>query len=193
MPVNIGPKHSRRRRVQRHGLPNAPARAVQDSSNGALPDAPNPPQTAIAAPTDHDAGGRFTKGNKSSLRHGLHVVNDPSNLAETLARNFFAQALTDDGGEHEPSTRRKSLLEYRSRLHAQILMIGNALEHHGIFDRRGKLRAVWLGKLESLINTALSADRLLGLDRRARRTGALDGTAIEFVDSQRTTDDTPGS
>ncbi len=43
-----------------------------------------------------------------------------------------------------------------------------ALETHGLFDRRGKLRVAWLSKLESLMREARAFDQSLGLRRRPR-------------------------
>ena len=77
-------------------------------------------------------------------------------------------SLADDGGVGEIPTRRLSQHQYRATLHRQILRLNAALDAHGMFDRRGKLRVLWLGKLESLIREARLLDQSLGLGRRPK-------------------------
>ena len=43
-----------------------------------------------------------------------------------------------------------------------------------MFDGRGRLRVVWLSKLESLMREARAFDQSLGLARRAKRVPSLD-------------------
>jgi hypothetical protein len=63
-------------------------------------------------------------------------------------------------------TRRISQHQYRAVLHRQILRLNTALELHGLFDRRGRLRLAWLARLESLMREARAIDGLLCIERR---------------------------
>jgi hypothetical protein len=102
-------------------------------------------------------------------------------LTEALAeerRAYLAGSLTDDGGEAEVPTRRRSLHEYRARLHVHIGQLSDAIERFGLFDRRGRLRATWLQRLEGLVDRARAIDATLGLERRAR---ALPRTPSEAI------------
>jgi hypothetical protein len=84
---------------------------------------------------------------------------------------FEAAQLVDEGeDEAEITARRRKLIVYRSRIiDKNILKLAMALEERGLVDKRGKLRTTWLAHLESLVNTAVRIDNLLGLERRARR------------------------
>jgi hypothetical protein len=137
--------------------------------------------TGTAAPTrageqegQQDARGRFMKGNQVAVKHLAHVAQDrwPGWLSAEV-RDFYLASLTDDGGESEITARRKAALQYRSRLHGLILGVGAALEHHGLMDRRGRLREGWIRRLESLIGTARSLDATLGYSRHQRDVGSL--------------------
>lgn len=118
--------------------------------------------------TDRDPlTGRFAPGNAIARTHGLYA----SAIARALAderQAFLAASLTDDGGEAEVPTRRRSLHEYRARLHIHICALSDAIERHGLFDRRGRLRVAWLQRVEGLIATAQRIDGTLGLARRAK-------------------------
>jgi hypothetical protein len=59
--------------------------------------------------------------------------------------------------------RERSQLEYRSMLHRRIHQLQDAIDHFGLFDRRGKLRALWLSMLKNFIAEARALDALLGL------------------------------
>lgn len=123
----------------------------------------------IPARTDRDATGRFLPGNASARRHGLFAAGiEAAVAAEKCA--FLAQSLADDGGEDIPE-RRRSLHDYRASLHVQVRALAAALERHGQFDRRGRLRATWISKLESLIAAATRIDAALGLERREKPVG----------------------
>ena len=80
----------------------------------------------------------------------------------------MAGAIRDEGGG-EIATRRKSLLEYRARLHRRIVQLDEAIDGHGLLDRRGRLRTAWLQRLESMMNTAKALDQVLGLAWRPPR------------------------
>jgi hypothetical protein len=136
------------------------------------------PTNAVTAPipqgTDRDpTSGRFRPGNAIARRHGLYAQQ----LADALLAEreaFFAQSITDDGGEDEVPARRRSLHAYRARLHGTIVALSDAIDTHGLFDRRGRLRSGWLQRLESLITTAHRLDTTLGLTRRAKRALSLE-------------------
>lgn len=143
---------------EKHGVWDEPAEAVTR---------PIPPGT------DRDPStGRFMPGNRVARTHGLYAQS----VAEALAverQAFETQSVTDDGGESEVSTRRRSLHAYRAQLHTHIEQLSGAIEHFGLFDRRGRLRAAWLQRLEGLIARAQSIDATLGLERRQRRVPTL--------------------
>jgi hypothetical protein len=175
-PVNIDRINRRDANVQH----DAQQSAGIDAGSADPAGLPSLPQSVGDGRANHDRRGRFVRGNLAAKTHGLHMAMPE--LMRAAGEAFFASALADDGDE--PSTRRRSLIEYRTRLHSQICQVANALERFSIFDRRGKLRAVWIGKLESLINVALSIDKVLGLERRPKNAGALDGDAAGFLDAQ---------
>ena len=132
------------------------------------PHAPNPPQ--------RDAKGKFLPGNTTSVKTGLHAkaqLPDVFRQQEAEVQEFLLNSIADDGGYDEIPTRRLSQHQYRAGLHRQILRLDAALEAHGLFDRRGKLRVAWLSKLESLMREARSFDLSLGLARRPRRVPTL--------------------
>lgn len=121
----------------------------------------------IPAGSDRDSRGRFTPGNRLSVKHGLHASRLKAEL--TRARQeFYSQSTADDGGESEIGIRRRSQHQYRARIHVLLLAMAEALETHGLHDRRGKLRVSWLMQVQSLVDRAIRIDQALGLDRRAR-------------------------
>ncbi len=137
------------------------SRSVQGESRG--PDAPYPPE--------RDKQGRFLAGNITSLKTGLHAKGQLPEVfrqQEAEVQEFLQNSIADDGGCDAIPTRRLSQHQYRAGLHRQILRLDAALEAHGLFDRRGKLRVVWLSKLESLMREARAFDQSLGLARRAK-------------------------
>lgn len=115
--------------------------------------------------------GRFVKGNgaavKTALRAGRAHLPEVFSVLESQVREFLEASVADDGGRADMPARRLSQHQYRAVLHRQILRLNAALEVHGLFDRRGRLRLAWLGKLESLMREARAIDSLLGLARRA--------------------------
>ena len=130
-----------------------------------------PVDTAAPNPPERDAKGRFLPGNTTSVKTGFHAqkqVPEVFRQQEIEVRDFLEQSLADDGGRDEIPTRRLSQHQYRAALHRQILRLNAALETHGLFDRRGKLRVAWLSKLESLMREARAFDQSLGLRRRPR-------------------------
>lgn len=140
--------------------------AIAETSAASVPD---------DRPPTRDRHGRFTRGNGAAISHGAYSRSLPPEFAHLRDEitTFLQQAIADDGGESEISARRKTLLEYRARVHRRISQIDDALELHGLVDRRGKLRVTWLSQLASLIATAKSLDGLLGLQRRDRQVPTL--------------------
>lgn len=112
------------------------------------------------------------KGNLLALRTGVQSQTLEHVLREERER-FLAASVTDDGGAAEVPERRRSLHEYRARLHTHIGQVSDAISRHGVFDRRGRLRIAWLQRLEGLIGTARGIDQTLGLERRTRRVASL--------------------
>ena len=114
--------------------------------------------------------GRFVRGNgvavKTALRVGRAHLPEVFGVLEGQVREFLETSVADDGGRDEMPGRRLSQHQYRAVLHRQVLRLNAALELHGLFDRRGRLRLAWLGKLESLMREARAIDTLLGLGRR---------------------------
>lgn len=129
--------------------------------------APATAETPIPTAPDRDARGLFRPGNRVAYTHGLRAQVDAA-LAEER-RAFLDASLADDGGASEVPTRRRSLHEYRARLHVHIGQLSGAIERHGLFDGRGRLRTAWLQRLDGLIDRARSLDATLGLARRTRR------------------------
>jgi len=82
---------------------------------------------------------------------------------------FLSQTLADEGDPDDVTVRRAAFLNYRARVHRRIIQLDGMLEIRGLVDKRGKLRASWLQRLEALIATARGLDQLLGLERRQKR------------------------
>jgi len=120
--------------------------------------------------------GAWLPANMGAVKTGERSTRDypaPFDALRTEVEDFMDGQLTDEGDQADISTRRRSLLEYRSRIHRRILQVDGALELHGLTDRRGRLRTAWLQRLEALIRTAQGIDSLLGLERRQRSVGRL--------------------
>jgi hypothetical protein len=140
---------------------NSPTRETREATDAiALPDTTR---------TDRDPStGRLLPGNAIARRHGLYASRVAEELeAERLA--FVEQSINDDGGSSEIAARRRSLHDYRGRLHVHIAQLSGAIEQFGLFDGRGRLRTAWLQRLEGLISLARSVDATLGLERRQKR------------------------
>lgn len=125
---------------------------------------------SIAIRPSRNARGQWLKGNSGAQTHGLYASLSAALIAER--EEFEAASLADDGG-HEVPARRRALHRYRARLHAQIECMADALERHGQFDKKGRLRKAWLSTLETLIGAAVRVDGLLGLERRPRDVSTL--------------------
>jgi hypothetical protein len=102
-------------------------------------------------------------GNVLARTHALYAATS-SDIAQAGA-DLFEQSLKDAGGREELIAREVTQHEYRAALDVNIRKVARALEQHGLFDRRGRLRVGWLSKLESLVAAALCIDRVLGLKR----------------------------
>jgi hypothetical protein len=110
-----------------------------------------------------------------ALRNALRTDRIPPEFAHLEAQltEYLGGSLADDGGASQVPTRRRSLHEYRARVHRRIVQLDAALEIRGLFDKRGKLRVAWLQQLQSLINTAKGVDQLLGLARQPKQVPSL--------------------
>jgi hypothetical protein len=134
--------------------------------------------TPVAAPNQqdanrddasgHNARGQFTLANREARKHGLYSQRIPPELI-AACRAFCQQSIVEDGGEGEITIRRRSWHEKRARIELLIDQLYGAIEEHGLFDKRGKLRVAWLQRLEGLIARAASIDAMLGLERRTKR------------------------
>jgi hypothetical protein len=154
-----------------------------DVADGPAPARPDGPMTAS---TRDPITGRFITGNQAAALHGLESGRYRRErmrmLAATLdaeAVRFLEQDLTDAGGACELSERRRSQHRYRATLDATIRKLTAALQAHGIFDGKGRLRERWIARLESLISVATRIDATLGLERRTKDLGAL--TIADYV------------
>ena len=157
-------------------MPNTPLRTHPEAPAGAIESGPphSAPGGAICrcgSGAHADRPGFCLRGHPLpghggalSRRHGLYAALSGA-IADERAE-FLVASLTDDGGEIP--TRRRSLHEYRARLHVHVVQLSDALERHGLFDRRGRLRVSWLQRFEALVGRAQAIDAVLGLSRRSR-------------------------
>ena len=161
---------------------------VEDAACLPQSDSQTTPAVAPPAPDpnhrERDALGRFLPLHVENVTTGLSLPANrrlPPHLEfiRQEVERFEAGQLADEGeSEADIPTRRRSELRYRTFIHRNILGVAAALEHKGIFDKHGKLRLQWLGKIESLINTAVRLDGLLGLDRRRKDLNTMDVSEI---------------
>ena len=109
-------------------------------------------------------------------KHDLYAVaaTPEQRAIEATGWALAEQSVADAGGPEEMGARELADHEYRGLLHVRIVKLARALDRHGDFDGRGRLRVGWIRQLESLISTALSLDKTLGLRRRARPVPTLD-------------------
>jgi hypothetical protein len=141
-----------------------------ECAQNAIPSTPSVPSWP-----ERDAAGRFVPGNLAAVKHALSAAKLPPEFEHLEAEvdAFVAGCLTDEGDEQDVSTRRRSLLNYRARVHRRIVQLDAAIEVRGLVDRKGKLRAGWLQRLEGLVNVAKGLDAMLGLERRQKRVPSL--------------------
>ncbi len=139
------------------------------------------PAPTGAPPGDRDRRtGRFLRGNRAAVRTGLRAgLGNIGAALDDEVQNFLEDSLADDGGREQIPRRRFSQHQYRAALHRQIVHLNAALETHGLFDRRGKLRVAWLSKLEGLMREARAFDQSLGLTRREKPVPNLDAYLTE--------------
>ncbi len=152
-----------------------PRRSRKDGHTTDAPAGRAPRQHPTGPPPDDrdPRTGRFRPGNGAAIRTGLraerpHGRDNGVGLDDDV-QSFLDRSLADDGGRDTIPTRRLSQHQYRAALHRQILHVHAALDTHGLFDKRGKLRVVWLSKLESLMREARAFDQSLGLARRPKQ------------------------
>ena len=136
------------------------------------PESPTPTAAPNERRADRDEQGRFRPDNNAAVKTGLQTkkaqLPDVFEMLEVEVQALLEGSLADDAGADDIPTRRLSQHQYRATLHRQILRLNAALDAHGMFDRRGKLRVLWLSKLESLIREARLLDQSLGLGRRPK-------------------------
>lgn len=156
-------------------------RQVVDETTTCAPLVPeSSPASADSEPSAsaRDDRGRWLPGNAGALQHGLFSEQARQFAAlRDEAAAFLEAAVSDEGGRDVPA-RRRALLEYRARVHRRIVQLDATLDVRGMTDGKGKLRVAWLQRLEGLVATATALDRLLGLERRARRVGDVDPEAV---------------
>jgi hypothetical protein len=118
-----------------------------------------------------------------AVTHGLRTDALPPQFAHLReeVQTFVDGCLTDEGDAKDVTTRRRSLLEYRARLHRRVLQLDEAIDVRGLFDKRGKLRAAWLQRLEGLVNTSKALDTLLGLARREKDVNPVDAVHAAVI------------
>ena len=108
--------------------------------------------------------------NALARRTGLHAANLTPELRaiEDAGRALAEQSIADAGGRSELAARELTDHEYRALLHVRILKLALALDTHGDFDWRGRLRKGWIELLDRLVSSAVSIDKTLGLSRKAK-------------------------
>ena len=112
---------------------------------------------------------QFQSGHWAALKHAQRSDRWPPEL-EVLkeeVEDFLAQTLPDEGDDL--TVRRRSLLEYRARLHRRVIQLDSMLELKGLLDPRGHLRTHWINQLVGLVERCRSLDVTLGLARRSKR------------------------
>jgi hypothetical protein len=111
------------------------------------------------------------RGNGLSREHGLYAgLPAPHEVeSEAAGHALVEQSIVDAGGRSELAARELADHQYRGVLHVRILKLSRALEVHGEFDRRGRLRKGWIELLDRLIASAVSIDKTLGMARRPRQ------------------------
>jgi hypothetical protein len=114
--------------------------------------------------------------NGLSRKTGLKAVPSTPQLQviEAAGRDLVEQSIIDAGGREELTARELADHQYRGLLHVNVLKLAAALETHGQFDKRGRLRKGWLELLDRLISSAVGIDKTLGLRRKAKRVQTLE-------------------
>src|SRR5262245_47145083 len=80
--------------VQAGGQRSANNRAADETASSA----PCPPQPESDGPKNHDARGRFVKGNRAAMTTALHSRHAPE-LMRQVRQQFLTEALADHGGD----------------------------------------------------------------------------------------------
>src|SRR5262245_37913512 len=102
--------------------------SIADNTNSKSDSAqvlPNTPEPSTPNGRDRDASGRFLPGNLAAVQNALRATQLPPELAHLPAEidAWMANVAADEGGLDEIPARRRSLLEYRGRLHRRILQL----------------------------------------------------------------------
>ncbi len=100
---------------------------------------------------------------------------------DAAGADLYEASIVDAGGREALTARALSQHENRAIVQIQIRKLVHALQTHGMFDQRGRLRSGWISQLESLVGTAMALDRLLGLERRTKAVPSL----AEYVASKK--------
>lgn len=156
--------------------PPSPAEPVADGTVcrcGAGPHSVSP---------DRCANGHVQPGNALAHRTGLYAQRGSPEMAdlEAAGADLYEASINDAGGRENLTARALTQHENRAVIQVHIRKVVHALETHGLFDKRGRLRTGWISQLESLVGTALAIDRTLGLDRKARALDLQDRLTAAF-------------
>jgi hypothetical protein len=130
---------------------------------------------------------QFERGNLVGLDSGLRAASLPADqaaLADYLDA-YVGESIADVGGVSEVGIRERSQHTNRALNQRSINILAAAIETKGIFDKHGKLRVVWLQRLEGLVNTAKQLDALLGLARRQKPVNPLDAVRHAVAEANR--------
>lgn len=126
---------------------------------------------------------RTLPGNALNRLTGLYagLGHADEALLEAAGPRLVDQSIADAGGQSELSARELTAHQYRGVLHVRILKLQRALELHGEFDKRGRLRRAWIELMDRLITSAVSLDMKLGYARRPRPVDGLSPSALKHT------------
>jgi len=184
-PVNIGPiEHA----PDRESRARRPFRETDTTTGEHRATCPKCGRATTEGANKCGSCGVFLPANIAAIKHGAYceraiALLDPLERLRDEVAAFLQQSIIDARGASELTRRALSLHEYRSRLHRRIVQIDNAIETHGAFDKRGRLRG-WFTMLAALIDKAKSIDVALGLARRTKDIDDLDCSIEEYARRQ---------
>lgn len=132
------------------------------------------------APSGDDSGrneaGRFVKGNRASLQHGLNSKRTAEELAPELVAAIAekrAAIMADLGGEDGISVTRQQLVAEFLRVSVIADSLGDDLLRRGVLTGKGKTRAAATLYLRVLDRVHRLAS-VIGLERQQRHVSPLD-------------------